>query len=100
MGQALLNYSDVAIFTSDNPRSELPSQILNEMVGATKVTGPSRVIEDRREAIQYAVSIAQAGDSILLLGKGHEVGQEINGVLMPFDDRIELANAIKKVVSN
>lgn len=100
MGQALLNYSDVAIFTSDNPRSELPSQILNEMVGANKVTGPSRVIEDRREAIQYAVSIAQAGDSILLLGKGHEVGQEINGVLMPFDDRIELANAIKKVVSN
>lgn len=100
MGHALDNYSDVAIFTSDNPRTELPIQIINEMVGDLKITSPSRVIEDRRAAIEYAVSIAQSGDTVLLLGKGHEVGQEINGVLTPFNDQIELSNAIKKVVGN
>ena len=100
MGQALANYSDVAIFTSDNPRSESPQQILKEMVGELSVATPNKVIEDRKEAIKYAVSMAQSGDSILLLGKGHEVGQEVNGVNTPFSDLLELTDAIKKVVKN
>lgn len=100
MGQALKNHSDVAIFTSDNPRSEAPDQILNEMVGKLEITSPNQVITDRRAAITYAVSIAQSGDSILLLGKGHEVGQEINGEVFPFSDLAELTDAINKVVKN
>jgi UDP-N-acetylmuramoyl-L-alanyl-D-glutamate--2,6-diaminopimelate ligase len=100
MGQALNNYSDIAVFTSDNPRSESPQQILKEMVGELSVAASNKVIEDRKEAIKYAVSMAQVGDTILLLGKGHEVGQEINGVNTPFSDLLELTEAIKKAVKN
>lgn len=94
MGSALTAGSDVAIFTSDNPRSELPQNILQQMVGSQKITEPSRVIEDRKTAIEYAVSLAKPGDTIAVLGKGHEVGQEISGKKLAFDDRIILAQAI------
>ena len=99
MGAALKKFSDVAIFTSDNPRNESPDQILQEMVGNLKITSPDSVIADRREAIKYAVSLAKAGDSILLLGKGHESGQEVSGQINPFNDVTELTNAILKVVN-
>jgi UDP-N-acetylmuramoyl-L-alanyl-D-glutamate--2,6-diaminopimelate ligase len=56
---------------------------------------PSKVIEDRLDAITYAVSQAGAGDTVLILGKGHEKGQEISGVITPFDDRLTLAQAIE-----
>ena len=95
MGQALLHGADVAIFTSDNPRSENPELILQQMVGGEKIAEPSQVLIDRRQAIEYAVSLAQSGDSILVLGKGHETGQEIAGKVMPFDDRLILAHAIE-----
>lgn len=94
MGLALHNGCDVAIFTSDNPRSEEPAQILKEMVGECSVVAPSSVIEDRATAIKYAVSIATAGDTVVILGKGHESGQEIEGVVTPFDDRLYLAQEI------
>jgi UDP-N-acetylmuramoyl-L-alanyl-D-glutamate--2,6-diaminopimelate ligase len=100
MGEALLTKSDVAIFTSDNPRNESPDQILAEMVGNSTVSAPSKIISDRRTAIDYAVSIAQDGDSVLLLGKGHEQGQEINGVITPFNDVTEFSNAIRKAVKS
>jgi UDP-N-acetylmuramoyl-L-alanyl-D-glutamate--2,6-diaminopimelate ligase len=95
MGAALSHGSDIAIFTSDNPRSELPSEILKEMTSQLSITEPSCIIEDRRDAIRYAASIAGAGDTVLILGKGHESGQEVNGVVTPFDDRIQLAQAIE-----
>lgn len=95
MGAALSRGSDVAIFTSDNPRSEDPNAILSAMTTGLKIDEPSRIIENRKIAIQYAVSIAKPGDTVLLLGKGHEVGQDIAGVIEPFDDRIELARAIE-----
>ena len=94
MGQALLKGCDIAIFTSDNPRSEDPNQILKEMVGNLKVSEPARVIEDRKSAIEYAVSLASQGDTIAILGKGHELGQEIAGKKLDFDDRKVLAQAI------
>jgi UDP-N-acetylmuramoyl-L-alanyl-D-glutamate--2,6-diaminopimelate ligase len=56
---------------------------------------PSQIIEDREEAIRAAVALASDGDTILILGKGHEVGQDIAGVVTPFDDRIILAQAIE-----
>ena len=95
MGSALISGSDISIFTSDNPRSEDPEKILQEMVGDLLITEPSKVIIDRHEAITYAVSLARAGDTLLLLGKGHESGQEINGVITPFDDRLVLAQALE-----
>jgi UDP-N-acetylmuramoyl-L-alanyl-D-glutamate--2,6-diaminopimelate ligase len=69
------------------------------MVAGLEITSPNMVITNRREAIKYAVSIAQNGDSILLLGKGHEVGQEINGEITPFNDVAELTEAIKQVLA-
>jgi len=95
MGAALLNGADIAIFTSDNPRSENPTEILAGMTSTLSVTAPSQIIEDRAAAIRAAIALAKDGDTVLVLGKGHEVGQEVNGVITPFDDRIELAQAIE-----
>ena len=95
MGSALTAGSDIAIFTSDNPRSETPAEILRQMVGQISIAEPSRIIEDRAAAIRYATNIAQSGDTVLILGKGHENGQEIQGVVTPFDDRMQLALAIE-----
>ena len=95
MGAALLNGADIAIFTSDNPRSENPTEILSGMTSTLSVTAPSQIIEDRAAAICAAIALANDGDTVLVLGKGHEVGQEENGVITPFDDRIELAQAIE-----
>ena len=76
------------------PISENPSEILNQMTSELIITEPSKVIADRREAIEYAISIAQTGDTILLLGKGHESGQDIGGVIHDFDDRLVLAELL------
>jgi UDP-N-acetylmuramoyl-L-alanyl-D-glutamate--2,6-diaminopimelate ligase len=97
MGRELLVGSDVAIFTSDNPRSEKPEQILKEMVSGLTLGESASVIVDRREAIALAVATALPGDCVVLLGKGHEVGQEIAGKKYAFDDRIELARAIEEL---
>jgi UDP-N-acetylmuramoyl-L-alanyl-D-glutamate--2,6-diaminopimelate ligase len=95
MGAALAQGADIAIFTSDNPRSEAPAEILSQMTQSLTVSAPSQVIEDREDAIRAAVALAQDGDTVLVLGKGHETGQDIAGVVTPFDDRIVLAQAIE-----
>jgi UDP-N-acetylmuramoyl-L-alanyl-D-glutamate--2,6-diaminopimelate ligase len=95
MGSALAQGSDIAIFTSDNPRNENPAVILAQMTSGLTLSQSSIIIEDRSAAILQAVSLATAGDSVVVLGKGHEIGQEISGVITPFDDRIELARAIE-----
>ncbi|CAB4756903.1 unannotated protein [freshwater metagenome] len=97
MGSGLLSGSDLAIFTSDNPRSESPEKILEEMVSNLDLSENAAVIVDRREAIALAVASALPGDCVIVMGKGHEVGQEIAGVKLPFDDRIELARAIEEL---
>ena len=94
MGKALAEMCEIAIMTSDNPRSESPESILRQMVGSVEISQPSCIIEDRAEAISYAVSLAAPGDTVVVLGKGHESGQEINGVISPFDDRLHLAQEI------
>lgn len=94
MGRALTS-ADYPIFTSDNPRSEAPDEILSEMVsGLSNIGNKGEVIIDRREAIIRAVELAEPGDVIAILGKGHEIGQEIKGIKHPFDDRKVLAEAI------
>jgi UDP-N-acetylmuramoyl-L-alanyl-D-glutamate--2,6-diaminopimelate ligase len=97
MGAALLAGSDISIFTSDNPRSEDPAIILQEMVYGLTLSSTSTIEVDRKRAIEIAVKLASAGDVVVILGKGHEPGQEIAGVKYEFDDRIVLAAAIEAI---
>ncbi len=89
MGQVACEHSDKAIFTSDNPRSEDPAQILKDMEAALSIENRRKflAIADRREAIKTAVSLAGKEDIVLVAGKGHEKYQEIKGVKIPFDDK-------------
>ena len=86
---------DLAIFTSDNPRFEDPEKILNEMMSGIETNESNVRISDRHEAIRFAAKNATQGDCLIVLGKGHELGQEIAGKKFPFDDRVELAKAIE-----
>jgi UDP-N-acetylmuramoyl-L-alanyl-D-glutamate--2,6-diaminopimelate ligase len=97
MGKALFSGSDIAIFTSDNPRSESADEILNAMTKGVDLAEKGFVLADRKVAIDFAVKQAKRGDTVLILGKGHESGQDVGGVITPFDDRIELAESIKRV---
>lgn len=95
MTQAALNGSDIAILTSDNPRTEDPEQIFADMKQGIDFAGKTyQEIHDRREAIKFVVKHAQAGDIVVIAGKGHENYQEIDGVRHWFDDVVEVQAAI------
>jgi UDP-N-acetylmuramoyl-L-alanyl-D-glutamate--2,6-diaminopimelate ligase len=97
MGAAAAQGSDLLIVTDDNPRTEDPAVIRAEVMrGAVEASAAAEIIEvdGRRAAIAEAVRQAWPGDVIGLLGKGHERGQEIQGEIHPFDDRVELARAL------
>ncbi len=96
MGNSLISGADIAIFTSDNPRSENPLSILDQMHEGIQLAENHFVIVDRREAIKFAVDNTSRNDCVVILGKGHETGQEIMGKISPFDDRVELKNAIRR----
>ena len=89
MAAAACEHSDRVIFTSDNPRSEDPLEILKQMEAGVSVTARKKyiIIADRREAIKTAVSLAVKEDIILVAGKGHEKYQDIKGVKYDFDDK-------------
>lgn len=89
MAEVAAEHSDKAILTSDNPRSEDPETILNEMEAGLKLTQKRKVlrITDRKEAIKTACTLSNSEDIILVAGKGHETYQEIKGVKHHFDDR-------------
>jgi UDP-N-acetylmuramoyl-L-alanyl-D-glutamate--2,6-diaminopimelate ligase len=104
MGAAAARLADVAVLTSDNPRSEDPAQIVAAMVeGANGVASAQRaslLVElDRRTAIAMAVELARPGDIVVVAGKGHEQGQEIAGVVQPFDDRLVLRAQLSKLAA-
>ncbi len=84
--RAAVELADEAVFTSDNPRSEDPMAILDEMMTGVRGSDNVRVIPDRGDAIAAVIRSAREGDVILLAGKGHERTQEINGVLHAFSD--------------
>ncbi len=97
MGEAAARSADIVIVTDDNPRSEDPGMIRRAVLQGARAVRPADsvwAVPDRREAIRQAVGTARAGDAVLLLGKGHEQGQEINAVMVPFDDRDELRQAL------
>jgi UDP-N-acetylmuramoyl-L-alanyl-D-glutamate--2,6-diaminopimelate ligase len=89
MGAAACQYSDKVIFTSDNPRSEDPEQILLDMEVGLNTAAKRKYtkITDRKEAIRTAINLARPEDILLIAGKGHEKYQEIKGVKYPFDDK-------------
>jgi UDP-N-acetylmuramoyl-L-alanyl-D-glutamate--2,6-diaminopimelate ligase len=97
MARIAAEMSDRLILTSDNPRTEDPAAILQDMQKGVPTTAYMRTltIADRREAIKTAVALAQPGDIILVAGKGHEKYQEINGIRYPFDDKKELFELLK-----
>jgi len=97
MGAAAARGADLVVVTDDNPRTEDPAAIRAEVRrGAEDAGTAARIIEvaGRRAAIDEAVRIAEAGDVVAVLGKGHERGQEVNGTVYPFDDRVELSAAL------
>jgi UDP-N-acetylmuramoyl-L-alanyl-D-glutamate--2,6-diaminopimelate ligase len=88
MGQAAAELSDLAVITSDNPRSEDPAAIVAEVAAGAGADAEVEIVVDRREAIALALGRAQPGDTVVIAGKGHEQGQEFEGGRkVPFDDR-------------
>ncbi len=95
MGGIAVRYADYVIVTSDNPRSEDPDEIIKDiLVGTATSNTPIKVITNRIEAIKYAVSIAQAGDIIVLAGKGHETYQILNTGTIHLDEREVVREAL------
>ncbi len=92
MGKIGVQLSDIAVITSDNPRTENPMAIIEDILkGVEDTDGNHFVVEDRRTAIRYAMDIAKKDDIIILAGKGHETYQEINGHKYHLDEREEVA---------
>nr|WP_241878907.1 cyanophycin synthetase [Psychrobacter sp. PraFG1]UNK05519.1 hypothetical protein MN210_00930 [Psychrobacter sp. PraFG1] len=96
MAQAGLATADKVVLTSDNPRSEDPQMILQDMQQgmSDEQHAKTTVIADRKQAIEYAVEHAAADDIVVIAGKGHETYQEIKGVRYDFDDRLVLQQAL------
>ena len=92
MGTVASRHADAIVITSDNPRGEDPSAIIDEINAG--VTAAREVIEDRREAIAHAIAAAGPSDVVLLAGKGHETYQEIAGRRLPFSDTLEAGRAL------
>jgi UDP-N-acetylmuramoyl-L-alanyl-D-glutamate--2,6-diaminopimelate ligase len=89
MAEVACEHSDKVIFTSDNPRSEEPAEIIKDMEAGVSAAARRKYISivDRKEAIKTAISLAEKDDIILVAGKGHEKYQEIKGVKNHFDDK-------------
>ena len=98
MGEIAGELADYCILTSDNPRNEDPMAILDAIEEGIRPTGCAyTVIENRREAIRYALKFAGAGDVVVLAGKGHETYQEIQGVKHPFDEKVVVRELLEEM---
>jgi UDP-N-acetylmuramyl tripeptide synthase len=94
MGAVASRHADATLVTSDNPRGEDPAAIIAEITAA--IPAPHEAIPDRRAAIERAIASADAGDVVLVAGKGHETYQEIAGRRLPFSDALEAAQALSR----
>ena len=98
MGEIGVKLSDLAVITSDNPRTEDPMAIIQDILkGVKEEYGPYTVMEDRRAAIRYAMDIAEKDDIIVLAGKGHETYQDIGGHKYHLDEREEVAAHLQEL---
>jgi UDP-N-acetylmuramoyl-L-alanyl-D-glutamate--2,6-diaminopimelate ligase len=99
MGEIGGRLADVLVVTDDNPRTEDPAAIRAALLqGARGGTAQVHEVSGRREAIRRAVAMATPGDTVLVAGKGHETGQEVAGVVHPFDDRDEVRAAVRDLL--
>lgn len=97
MGEAAAAYADLLVVTTDNPRFEEPEGIIADILpGIDREKCPTEVIPDRRAAIRRAIDLAAPGDTVLIMGKGHETYQEVRGVRSHFDDREEVESYLKR----
>ena len=94
MAEISMDYADFQIFTSDNPRTEAPEKILNDMISELNQE-PTAVIVNRQQAIEQSILRMQSGDTLVIAGKGHENYQEINGVRYSFIDSEKAESALK-----
>jgi UDP-N-acetylmuramoyl-L-alanyl-D-glutamate--2,6-diaminopimelate ligase len=98
MGEAATRLADLAVITSDNPRSEDPMGIIAEIEPGARRGGGSYVVEaDRREAIRLAFNEARPGDVVVIAGKGHETGQQFADRTIPFDDRVVAREELERL---
>ena len=97
MGEVASVNADRVIVTTDNPRSESPTAIIDDVLAGVSDAGNMQVIEDRREAVAAAIALARPGDVVVIAGKGHETGQERDGVITPFDDREVAREALRSI---
>lgn len=99
MGRVAAELADLAVVTSDNPRSEDPGAIIADVVAGAADPTRVRIIPDRAEAIETAVWVAGPGDVVVVAGKGHERGQEIAGQVRPFDDAEVARQALERLLA-
>lgn len=98
MGEISGRIADYTIITSDNPRTEVPEEIVNQIeVGTKKTKGNYECIIDRKEAIKKAISMEGKNDIVIIAGKGHEMYQEINNEKLPFDEREVVKEIIEEL---
>jgi UDP-N-acetylmuramoyl-L-alanyl-D-glutamate--2,6-diaminopimelate ligase len=95
MAEAGTRLADIAILTTDNPRSEDPAAILAEMEAGIPAGRAYEVVPDRRAAIERAIALSGPGDVVVLAGKGHETVQIVGDRRLPFDDRDEARRALR-----
>ncbi len=95
MGGIAERGADEIVVTSDNPRTEIPGEIINQILKGMPRKKKIHVIEDRQAAIELACLKAQAGDCVLIAGKGHEDYQIIGTTKLPFDDKVVAAESLK-----
>ncbi|SFP04475.1 UDP-N-acetylmuramoyl-L-alanyl-D-glutamate--2,6-diaminopimelate ligase [Salibacterium halotolerans] len=96
MGRIAATLADYAVFTSDNPRSEDPNVILEQMAEGAAGMDHVSIIPDRREAIEWVIKRADRGDAVIIAGKGHESYQVVGKDVLDFDDRLEAETAVHK----
>ena len=102
MGAVAAELADAVVITDDNPRSEEPAVIRSDIIEGVasvprEMRAPTIEIGDRHDAIAYALTAASAGDAVAILGKGHETGQEVRGVVTDFDDRTTAAQILSEL---
>ncbi|MGH9116015.1 MAG: UDP-N-acetylmuramoyl-L-alanyl-D-glutamate--2,6-diaminopimelate ligase [Acidimicrobiales bacterium] len=100
MGAAVAELADLAVVTSDNPRTEDPEAIIDQVVAGAAGAANLVVESDRAAAISTAVATAEAGDVVVIAGKGHEQGQDLGGRLIPFDDVEVARSAVARILAS
>lgn len=95
MGKIVEHFAKIAIITSDNPRSEEPKDIMNEILSGFQNPDKALMIEDRKEAINKALKLKEKDDLVVILGKGDENTQEIKGIKYPFSDKAVVNEILK-----